>query len=466
MANKNPNIILIVLDTLRPDHLSCYGYPKPTSPNLDRIAAEGAVFEQAYSTAPWTLPSHASMFTGTFVSRHGLDTGQEKLAEHFVTLAEFLQRAGYFTASFSSNIWVSEFTGLARGFEYFRNAKEIPYQSVKQLSLYQKVVKEIYLRYFFKRYDYGAREINGMLKEFFRRRWQPARPFFVFVNYLETHLQYRPPRKFRNLFLDEMQRRRAKHVNQNAPRFNADMVSMTDEDFEVLRALYDAEIRYVDHRLGQFISMLRDLKILDDTLLIITSDHGENLGEHGLMDHQYSLHDTLIHIPLIVRFPEAFAGGSRIDAPVQTTDFLPTVSELLDAEPDALPSEQRQGESFLNLSTKRKERDVFAEYLNPRVEVLERLAPGGDWSAFNAKLRAIRTARFKFIQSSDGQDKLYDLTVDPQENNNLVAQLPAMADTLGQKLTDWQKSLNKNTERSQFEITGDVRRVLEGLGYI
>ncbi len=466
MPKQKPNIVLIVLDTLRPDHLSCYGYPKQTSPNIDKIAAEGALFKRSFSTAPWTLPSHASMFTGTYVSRHGLDKGKEKLPDDFVTIAELLHREGYLTASLSSNIWVSEITGLSRGFEYFKNAKEIPYQNVKNLNLFQKAVKEIYLNYFFKKYDYGAREINGMIKDFFKRKSQTDKPFFLFVNYLETHLQYKPLRKYKNIFLNKDYQRQAKYVNQDAAKFNAGMVSMTDEDFDVLRALYDAEIRYVDFRLGEFISILRELNILDNTMLIITSDHGENLGEHGLMDHQYSLHDTLINIPLIVRYPEVFSGGSVIEYPVQTVDFLPTICELLQLSKSALPFEQMQGESFLNARDKTAQRDVFAEYLNPRIQVLQRICPDKDWTAFNAKLQAIRTDEFKLINSSDGKNSLYNLIDDPGENHNVILDFPNVAEELAQRLVSWTKKVAKNVEHSEFEIQSDVRRVLEGLGYI
>ncbi len=466
MTTQKPNIIMVVLDTLRPDHLSCYGYPKRTSPNLGQIAAEGALFTRCFSVAPWTLPSHASMFTGTYVSQHGLERGDEKLSQEMTTLAELLQREGYLTAGFSSNIWVSELTGLSRGFEYFRNAKKIPYQDVKKLNLLQKVIKEIYLRYFFKRYDFGAREINTMLTRFFRRVWRRDRPFFLFINYLETHLQYKPPARYQSFFLNGEQRRRAKEINQDAAKFNVGAVSMSDDDLEILAGLYDAEIRYVDARLGELLAILRRLRILDNTLLIVTSDHGENLGDHGLMDHQYSLHDTLIHVPLIVRYPEVFHPGSVIERPVQTVDFLPTVAGLLGLEDGALPDAQMQGKSFLHDVNGEVERDVFAEYLTPRTQVLERVAPQQEWARLGASLRAIRTERFKFIAASDGNDKLYDLKNDPGENDNVLSFFPEIAEKLGQRLSAWVEAIQQTSTRPRFELQEDTRRVLEGLGYI
>lgn len=464
-AKKHPNIALIVLDTVRPDHLSCYGYPRPTSPNVDRLAAEGVRYEGAFCTAPWTLPSHGSMFTGAYVSRHGLDQGSERLSDDLLTLAEFLTAQGYQTAGFSSNIWVSEMTGLARGFEYFRRANVPPFEDVKQPALWQKIIKEIYWRYFFKRYDYGAREINHMIADFFRDQWQSDRPLFLFVNYLEAHLQYEPPRAFRHLFLENREQRRlAGSLDQDARKFNAGFLSYSEEELAVLKALYDAEIRYADFRLGKLVELLEAWGILDDTLLIITSDHGENLGDHGLMDHQFSLHDTLMRVPLVMRHPGLFEAGQVVGRPAQTVDFWPTVAELLGATHD-LPADQVQGESLLSLPPD-DSREVFAEYLSPRVNVLQRAFPGHDWSAFDRALRAIRTGRHKFIQASDGRDELYDIEADPGESHNLVAQQPDVVDDLRRRLEDWVATVQRPVAGREADMQADTRRVLEGLGYI
>ncbi|MFQ5706804.1 MAG: sulfatase [bacterium] len=467
MSKQTPNIVLIVLDTLRPDHLSCYGYAKPTSPNLDQVAKEGVLFQNAFCTAPWTLPSHGSIFTGAYVSRHGLDQGSEVLADDLVTMAELLARQGYATAAFSSNIWVSKMTGLSRGFSYFKRANVPPFDEVAEPNPLQKMVKEIYWRYFFKRYDYGAREINGMVKHYFSRVWNKERPFFMFINYLETHLKYEPPGKFRDLFLeDKAQKRLARHVNQDARKVNGGLLHMSEAEFEVLRALYDAEIRYVDYRLGEVLSLLKELNRLDDTLLILTSDHGENIGDHGLMDHQFSVHDTLVQVPLIIRFPKAFEPSSVAGQFVQTVDFLPTVADILNLSPNSLPQDQIQGQSILSLQRNGNQRAVFAEYLNPRVQVLERAFPDRDWSAFNRKLRSIRTDRHKLIAASDGAHELYDVENDPAEAENRIKEHPELAQQLLRRLDDWVASVEKKVAKTELEFQKDTLRVLEGLGYV
>lgn len=467
MNKRAPNILLIILDTLRPDHLSCYGYGETTSPNLDKLAEEGALFQNAFCTAPWTLPSHGSIFTGAYVSRHGLDQGNEHLSTDLTTLPRLLSQQGYHTAAFSSNIWVSPLTGLARGFHHFKRANQPPFDDIQNPNILQKIIKEIYWRYFFKRYDYGAREINGAIRDFFSSGWCQDQPFFIFINYLETHLQYEPPRKFRNMFLrDRAQKRLARRINQDARKVNGGLYKMSDEELEILRALYDAEIRYVDHRVGELLSMLKDLKILDDTLLIITSDHGENLGDHGLMDHQFSLYDTLIRVPLIVRYPKAFQPGTVVGQQVQTVDFLPTIADVLNLKKDALPVNQIQGRSLLQAQGQRKARTVFAEYLNPRVQVLQRAFPDRDWSKFNKKLRAIRKQKYKLIYSSYGDHELFDISQDPAESENIILEHPEVAENLLQELDAWVESVSQKMEKTQLELQEDSRRVLEGLGYI
>lgn len=465
MSNQ-PNILLIILDTMRPDHLGCYGYSKQTSPHIDKVASEGVIFKNTFSTSPWTLPSHGSIMTGTYVSRHCIDKGSETIDKSLLTLAEYLNRNDYQTVGLSSNIWISETTGMNRGFERFKYVNELPFQRTLNPNIVQKVVKEIYWRYLFKRYDYGARKVNTLICNFINDQWNHDKPFFIFVNYLETHLQYKPPKKFRRMFIEKYEESLIKKINQDANKYNAGLCEMSEEDFKILQRLYDAEIKYVDSRIGEVLEFLEKEKILDNTLIIITSDHGENLGEHGLMDHQFSLHDTVIRIPLIIRYPGLFDKGQVIEYPAQTVDIFPTIADTIRLSKKYNDIDQLQGVSLLNAKVSSVKRNVFAEYLKPRYEVFENHYPDHDWSPLKRKLRMIRTNIFKLIVSSDGNDILYDIKNDPCENDNVLSSFPLVAKELRKKLNEWTETIANGTKDNAIEYNEDIIRVLRGLGYL
>ena len=282
------------------------------------------------------------------------------------------------------------------------------------------IVNGVYGKYFWRRYDYGARRINKIVKKLLHDELaRSGTPFFIFINYLEPHLIYRAPEPFFGMFLAEnITKKEALSVNQDAWGYMGEIVPMTKTDFEVLRALYDAELFYLDYRIGEVYEFLKEADLLDNTLLIITSDHGENIGEHNLMDHQYCLYDTLLKVPFIMRFPGVFEGGKRIGNIVQTTDIVPTIMELLSLKDQRL-LEEVQGESLLK---NRNKRFAMSEYIAPQppIEVISKRYPAGNFSKYDESLTSIRFNEWKLIVSSNGKDELYNIVEDPDETRNSI----------------------------------------------
>jgi arylsulfatase A-like enzyme len=242
---------------------------------------------------------------------------------------------------------------------------------------------------------------------------------------------------------------------------------MTAEDFEIYVALYDAEIAYLDHRLGELFSMLDDHGLLDESLVVVTADHGENLGEHGLLDHQYSVHEPLLNVPLLVKYPGATAGEVSA-APVQSFDVFATFVRAAGAtdphadERDALPFPRPGGRARTHL---------FAEYLQPQPDpaVLEARFPGFDASPWDRALSAARDERFKYVLSSRGEEELFDLRLDPGERANVIDRHPRAADELRAAL---RQRFGEDGPRDGGDgpgleaLDGELRRRLEALGYL
>ncbi|NOZ71994.1 MAG: sulfatase, partial [Chloroflexi bacterium] len=292
-----PNILFLVLDCVRYDGLGCNGNPRAVSPAIDTLAAQGRRYTQAYAAAIWTLPSHASLFSGLHPRQHGVNVDQRFLDASIPTMAEVLQQQGYQTAAFSTNAWVGPHFGLDRGFEHFAALWRIfPSMGRRPFPWWEKALRKRLLE----RRDKGAAKLNRYLQRWWQRQRDPQRPFFIFALYLDAHLPYHPPPGYAQHWLQGEALRAARAANQDAWAYMAGEVEMTQADFAGLRALYDAEIQYVDDQVARLLEFLQKVGALEDTIVIITADHGENIGDHGLMDHQYCVYDTLAHVPLIV----------------------------------------------------------------------------------------------------------------------------------------------------------------------
>lgn len=473
---ENPNVVLFVMDCVRPDHMSCYGYAKKTTPNIDRIAKESVLFQQAITTSGWTLPTHASLFTGAYPPRHGANREHLFLDNHLPTMAELAQTQGYQTAGFSSVGYVSRETGLDRGFEQFHesfdkdgvkkhtNSFLIRYKLKRMLSLMSQCAA---------RDTIPGKIVNWKVKSWFRKR-DTSKPFFLFIHYIDAHKPYRYNRYYHRLFLESEQKvETAKQWSD----YNWPQLTLNNHrlDKQILNALYDSKIFSVDYCIAELIEMLKKNNLYDDTLLIVTADHGEIVTE--IFDHHFYLNEDVLHIPLILRYPKVFTPGTVREDLVSIVDILPTMLEVIGVD-NPVVSRTLQGTSLLHSSHARSkakrrsgssERYVIAQrghVRDPWFEKFPELYGLQSIPPLDCIRQVIRTERYKYIWSSDGQHELYDLA-DEGEAVNLINTHTQIAEKLKKMLFEaTEGEYSSVTPDKNAEIEQKLRKSLEGLGYL
>ncbi len=404
VAAQRPNLILITIDTLRADHLGCYGYKSIRTPNIDRLAAEGVRFETVVSQVPLTLPSHCTIMTGTYPAFHGVrDNVGYKLPESKTTLASMLRNQHYQTAAFVGAYVLNAKFGLNRGFDYYDDKIEGPSHSGPVVNL-----NEV---------ERSAGEVISRAMGWLRAHSQS--PFFVWIHLYDPHDPYRPPAPFRDIYK---------------------------------RNPYDGEIAYADQELGKFVGLLRQAGLYENTLVVLTGDHGESFGEHKEWTHGYFIYDTTILVPLIIKPAQKGLPGRIVSEQVSLVDVTPTILQMMD-----LPlSAELQGRGMLGLMLG-KQRDW------PGLAYCETLYPAQfGWSP----LAAVRRVDAKFIRAP--KSELYDLKEDPNEHTNRVEQRSALANSLRARLSQMESShSDPNTGRSaNFRVSAEDLENLRALGYV
>jgi len=468
-----PNVILIVLDTARRDHFSLYGYTRQTTPFLDSLGVEDGtmVFQHAITPAPWTLPAHASLFTGLYPSAHGVSWANLHLSKDARTLAEFLHDHGYQTFGLSNNAMIRHANGMTQGFDLFMEMwrKRVYNPTLRDLG-------EWTCRKMLDRDDGGALRTNQWISDWFRYIYDNHRPFFLFVNYMELHLGPRAPSDYRMRFVNEEVGSKLNNLNgQDLYRLLAGDLRLTDGDFETLRDLYDGDLLYLDMKVGELIHFLNRKGLLDNTLLVITSDHGENIGDHGMIDHQLNVYDTCVKVPLVVRLPRGMQGLKPVKGQVQLVDLFPTVMKVAGLAPDGFPI-PLQGSSIVSEDTETKERPFsIVEYMPPsmHIKAYDRLHPGRDLSTYDRELWSIRTDSLKYIGSSRGRGELFDIRRDPGEEVNLIDRYPAVVEKMESLYGQWSLSFSHAGSRQEAKEEGEEEgideetlKVLKSLGYV
>ncbi|RKD95131.1 sulfatase [Halopiger aswanensis] len=347
-GTRQSNVLFVVLDTVRKDRLGPYGYDRETTPALSQFAEEATVFESAVAPAPWTLPVHASLFTGLYPSQHGADQGSPYLDDD-VTLASVLSAAGYDTACYSSNAWITPYTGLTDGFDAQDSFFEVLPSDVFSgplATVWQTINDNEYLHELAsKLVRVGAMAHSKLASGESADSKTPSvidrtRSFiddsdsdegwFAFVNLMDAHLPYYPPEEYREEFAPGVD---PDEVCQNSKEYNSGAREIDDEEWEAIRGLYDAEIAHMDAELGRLFDWLRETDQWEETTVVVCADHGELHGEHDLYGHEFALYDELINVPLLVKHPELEA--DRRDDLVELLDCYHTVLDALNVDPDA-----------------------------------------------------------------------------------------------------------------------------------
>ena len=391
------SVVLIAVDTLRADHLGVYGYDRPTSPRLDARARNGVVFEHVVSTSSWTLPAFASLYTGQFPGRHGAGTAnrpraalglpedrskaedgsqRRARAERFTplapsssTLGEILSENGYSTAAIMSNPFLDKAFGVAQGFQNYDYARKRRANAIV---------------------DRALNWLEGRTEE----------SFFLVVHFMDPHLPYDAPSPFRGRFTDGTDSRLGYPV-RSVHRLRRQIPNFSPEDRAFIEAAYDEEIAYLDEQLGRLFDGLEELGLWQTSLVLFTSDHGEEFFEHGGFEHGHSLHEEVVRVPLIVWGPDVDAG--RVNAPASIADIAPTILEATGSTHNA----QHDGASLLGSlqgSSRLPGRGLVTE--------------GTIWN--KAGLRSVLLWPYKIIFRRNSPPELFDLEADPAELNNLM----------------------------------------------
>jgi arylsulfatase A-like enzyme len=471
---KRPNIVLISIDTLRADHVSCYGYKRQTTPEIDRIASEGMLFKNAFSSAVWTPPAHASMLTGLYPSQHGT-VDFRKLDPSIPTIAEVLTKNGYKTVGFVNNPAVGEFVGLDRGFTEFFEL----WKGVTSNNLLVRGVHFLYRNWlsFLGKLDHGAQKTNMSVKNWLRNNAADEKPFFMFLHYIEPHNPIDAPHPFKIKFVEpnghsNIDEEKLGKVAYNPLICYTDSLQLNEAEKERLISLYDGEIAYVDAMVGDIMDTFREKGILDETMVIITADHGEHFGEHGHYSHVSSLYEPIVHIPFIIRSPGTFKAAGTFAAPVQHVDIFPTILELLSLKDDSwqhLPGRvllPRNGEIEIE-----PERPAFAEW-EGRIPhfVKDRLKESSDATYdeanLTAELKMAISGGSKYIWRENGPEELYDLAADPHELHNLAEIEKDKCLMLREMVKQNLQGESATQDEGSAEMDDAVKERLKGLGYL
>ncbi len=407
---RPPNVLLITLDTTRADFIGCYGKEQAETPNIDRLAAEGFLFEQAVSTNPVTQPSHSTILTGTYPMVHGVrDNGLFQLPDSSETLAEILKSHGYATGASVGGFPLTAEFGTSQGFDFYDDQLKAIHQDARGRALKRRSTW----------YDERpAGHVNDAILGWLRNHWDES--FFVWLHYWDPHEPHIPPPPFSQLFAHD---------------------------------LYSGEIAYADHCLGTILNALETAGKLRNTIVIVVGDHGEGRREHGEQTHAFLAYQATLHVPMVVYAPR-LEGGRRIRQRVGTVDLVPTVLDLLGFQvPSAI-----QGRSLVPLMTSKDEGDIpavpyYAESLSPR------LSHGA------GELRVLFQGDLKYIHGP--RPELYDLDLDPKELHDLAPEREQETQELQVALENFiTERASESAAEAVHEISEETQRRLEALGYL
>ncbi len=496
------NICLITMDAQRADHLGCYGYTPPNplidgsgmTPNIDAVAREGLLFENAFSTSSWTLPSVASWLTGKWPHETGVDISNKNFPELTITLPEVLKLSGYRCAAFTCNPWLGPETGIGRGFDEYRE-----YYSTSKAStgLY---LDDVWYWINTKLDISGMRELGRLIvnKQLGQaERWldnNSKGKFFLWVHLYDPHHPWMPPEPYRGQLPDVG----GVHRPANFRASSAYRQGSEQIDFDKRRHiinLYDAETRFSDEAVGRLLEKINELGLEEDTLIIIASDHGEELFEHNGLEHGHTLYREVLHVPLIMRLPGKIQSGMRISEPVSLIDLHPTILDFAGAE---AIRENHGGESLrnsvINGETQADEdiavpgsrtpsgRTIYAEnlaFFDKDLKVLRI----GDWELIHSPNRFHDPVIWRRGSENEGEynkadsviftegDELYNLAADPFEKKNVIYEYPDIARFMLAKIVEMTEagSTEGGTGEEALRVYGyygsGLRDLTRGYGY-
>jgi len=474
-----PNVMLIVLDTFRKDKINPF-----VTPNLEEFTKECAAYD-CVSTSPWTLPAHSSIFTGLYPTSHGahflesskhlsekrtfkrVDDDSYPLAPQNLTMAEILGKSGYQCYGVVANYgYMNHKTGVSQGFSFYDDRRNAPFyympfekklNSFPVISYFAKKVstfcglREQKLHHNLKSYR-QAEDINKSVRHTLNRNIKDnSKPFFMFVNYMDTHAPYIPRKTYRKHFAGMV---KDEWLKPHIPGWEDIMTynrKVTREEKEHITAAYTGEVAYLDEQIGRLFAYLKEANLYNNTLIVLTADHGEFLGEHNLIGHGFGLYKEAIHVPLLIKYPGS-TPGIKSKQNVQLVDILPTVL-------DAVKVKKPSGIEGLTLyKTNIAKRNIVSE-------LYENASCYKFGTRFRGISRAFYDLPYKYIANSARKNELYNIVLDPKEQNNLLSSKPHIASVMDKALSEWVK-LRKPRASKKRKLNREELKNLKSLGYL
>jgi len=417
-----PNVVLITIDTLRADHLGAYGYERDTSPNIDKLAEDGVLYENAFSQAPWTYPSLSSIHTSLYPSQISRFSAYLKISDSLLTLAEYMKNNSYKTIAVVSNRYAGKTYGFAQGFDVFEERNIMDHDSITSQLVTEAAVDSIN--------EYAEK------------------PFFLWIHYMDPHTQYNhhPEHAYRQENTSNIT------VPLKEKDLNPIADSLNEADLRFIADTYDEEIAYTDEYVGKLINTLKEQGLYDNTIIVLTSDHGEELLDRNRFGHGDTLYNELLHIPLIIHNPlEDKLNGTKVSRNVETRSIAGTI-----AEECGLPNNHFKGINLLRIPSEHIDGEfVFSQQ--------------GQNSERDPVKRAVFMKEWKLIENvKDGTFELYDLSNDPHEQNNLYGSgrpgISELQNLLASQLSGFKPVLVAEPEKAE-PSEEDIKQ-LKALGYI
>lgn len=464
MTCEQTNVVIVVLDTAR--GIDTVPADESGLSTMAALADEGSEYCRTFTSAPWTLPSHAGLLTGTYTSKHDTHGDNPVLDQSLTVLPEVFSESGYETRAISNNTWFSDEFGFDRGFNRFRTTWTQDEESDVDPSEYGFEADEWRTR---ATENCRAEATTDLALDWISS--MGSDPFFLFLNYIDAHFQYAPPREY---VVDRLPAGydydRAVNLLDDPRAYDAGEETLTDADCSALRALYRGELAYLDATLSCLVDGLKQTGNWENTVLVVTGDHGENIGDHGFVGHQFNLYDTVLHVPLVVA-GGSFDRGTSTNRLVQTTDIAPTLLDEVGIDASSA-REQFQGQSF-NPSSSTPEREyIVGEHVTtrPTIETMEQRfgdLPEALRSLEEAlPLRAIRTDEYKLVVGNDGSRELYDVEHDPMETKDIADRRGTVSDRLADDLDQWIDSFEQEITQASATISSESKERLRDLGYL
>ena len=437
------NIILISIDTLRADHLGCYGYERNTSPNVDALALDSAQFLNTYASAPWTLPSHVSILTSLHGVHHQVYYSEDKMDPSLITLSELLKQNHFYNSAFTGGGFVSSVYGFSKGFDTYEEGVGGVFKQDSVERVYSAVSEWL---------DYNK-----------------DKNFFLFLHTYQPHTPYACPAPYKGMFLEENAKWRHLDLFSALGGRAGIFKSLPEEDRQNIISLYDSEIRYTDEKLvGPLVEKLKEMDLYDQTMIIFTSDHGEEFYDHKGWGHGHSIYDESLKVPLLVKFPESKFKGKRIENIVSLVDIMPTILEEMNIDFSGLDID---GKSLFPVLKGREKgdrvffADIGSNILNSHIPQKTAMNIGKNKLIFNKRFDEKDLEYFLYPPPSLNPVELYDLQEDPQETMDKSNQRVELANRIIRQINEIY-SMAKKRKIEKAIIDEKIKEQLRALGYI